>query len=462
VADVFVSYATEDRSRTTSLIKRLQDAGLTVWWDRRIDPGTSFDKIIEQELSAASCVLVVWSKTSVSSDWVREEAEDGLRRGILVPVQIDECQIPLGFRRVQAVNLTGWPRSRQDLCILVDRIGALVKKEPIDASPRKRKTWRRPALIRLLVGGIGGIIVLLGAYLYRGPFISAVVMNAPGMFFGEPIAQELGVATAADGTKIAYAVAGSGPPLVYVLGWMTHLKEGFNSPLYDNERLLSMTSNHHRFVRYDGRGFGMSDRNVEDLSIAARVSDLKAVVDALGLERFAILAASSGGPLAIIFAAQHPERVSGLVLASTFASTSWVSEEDNEAAHRFWDFAEMAWAQPPVSDMFAGITLAPTGNAIEQAVLGSLLRRCCDGPNVASYFRINLGLDVRQQARQIKVPTLVIHARDDQAVSFEGGKELASLISQSRFEVVEGGHREGTASTAEVRQLALDFLATLD
>ena len=120
----------------------------------------------------------------------------------------------------------------------------------------------------------------------------------------------------------------------------------------------------------------------------------------------------------------------------------------------------MAWNFPPVSDMFADMTLAPTGSAVDKGVLGSMLRRCCNGPNVANYFRITSRLDVREQAKQIRVPTLVIHARDDHQVPLEGGKELASLIAGARFEIVEGGHREGTASTAETRQLALDFLST--
>ena len=105
MADVFISYATEDRNRIEPLVQALEAAGFSVWWDRQIDAGKSFDRTIEEELSSASCVLVVWSQASVESDWVREEADDGLRRDVLLPVQIDECQIPLGFRRIQAAQL---------------------------------------------------------------------------------------------------------------------------------------------------------------------------------------------------------------------------------------------------------------------------------------------------------------------------------------------------------------------
>jgi len=457
MADVFISYAAEDRNRIEPLVQVLETAGFSVWWDRQIDAGRSFDRVIEEELAVASCVLVVWSIPSVDSDWVREEAEDGLRRDILLPVQIDECQIPLGFRRIQAAQLIGWPRTRSDLPSLIDRISRVAMKDAVDA-PAEAFPRSHRKLIAISVSC--ALILTFVTYLYGGAVLSAVVLGAPGTFFGDPVDQRMGVATSSDGTRIAFAVSGQGPPLVYVLGWMTHLEKGFNSPLYDNEQLVAMTSKQHRFVRYDGRGFGLSDRDVEDFSLAARVSDLKAVVDAADLDQFAILGVSSGGPVAIAFAAQYPDRVVGLVLGSSFASTSWGSEEAREENDRFWDYAELAWGQPPVSDMFAGITLAPTGTTVEVAVLGGMLRRCCDGPAVANYFRVTSRLDVRTQAQQINAPTLVMHARDDQATPFEGGKELASLIPGSQFIVVEGGHREGTASTAETRQLALDFLAT--
>ncbi len=460
MADVFVSYDSDDRARVEPLVRELETAGFEVWWDRQINAGESFDRTIEQELSSASCVLVVWSKNSIDSDWVREEAEEGQRRGILIPVLIDECQIPLGFRRVQAEQLIDWPDSSLNASSLTSQIAALIQKEPLSAAGHRKPKSRRRILI---VGSLSAVVLLIGGYLYSGAIIGGVVMNAPKRYFGEPIDQQLGVATSADGTRIAYALSGDGPPLVYVLGWMTHLEKGFNSPVYDNELLVEMTSRNHRFLRYDGRGFGMSQRSVKDFSLTARVADLKAVVDAAGFKQFRILAASSGGPVAIAFTAQYPDRVNGLVLGSSFASNSWVTEEERETADQFWSLIETSWDMfPPVSDMFANMTLAPTGDMVEQGVLGSMLRRCCNGPNVANYFRETTRLDVREQAKRIKVPTLVIHARDDQATPLEGGKELASLIPGARFQIVEGGHREGTASTAETRQLVLNFLDVIE
>ena len=106
--DVFISYASADRPRVVPLVEALQQKGWSVWWDRTIPPGKTWDQVIASALDKARCVVVVWSKESVASDYVKEEAEEGKRRGILVPARIDEVIIPFGFRRIQAADLVGW------------------------------------------------------------------------------------------------------------------------------------------------------------------------------------------------------------------------------------------------------------------------------------------------------------------------------------------------------------------
>jgi TIR domain len=107
VADVFISYASEDRDRARSLAKVLETGGLSVWWDRKIVPGQSFDQTIERELDAAKSAVVLWSTASISSGWVKSEASAARQRGILVPAMIDDVKIPLGFRDIQCANLVG-------------------------------------------------------------------------------------------------------------------------------------------------------------------------------------------------------------------------------------------------------------------------------------------------------------------------------------------------------------------
>jgi hypothetical protein len=106
--DVFISYAREDKSSAILIAQALEREGVSVWWDRNIAPGKSYDRVIEEALDLAKCIVVLWSKQSVTSDWVKDEAEEGNRRGILVPASIEEVKAPLGFRRLQTANLVGW------------------------------------------------------------------------------------------------------------------------------------------------------------------------------------------------------------------------------------------------------------------------------------------------------------------------------------------------------------------
>jgi hypothetical protein len=108
MADIFLSYARGDRDFARTLARCLAGEGWSVWWDDGIETGRSFPLVIGQELSAARCVVVLWSKNSVRSSWVAEEAEDGRQRGIILPIKIDEAPIPIGFRLVQTASLLGW------------------------------------------------------------------------------------------------------------------------------------------------------------------------------------------------------------------------------------------------------------------------------------------------------------------------------------------------------------------
>jgi hypothetical protein len=103
--DVFISYEHSDRERAKSIAAALEQQGWSVWWDRKLRGGQHFDQVIQKELNAARCVIVLWSHRSVLSDWVKDEASEGSQRGILVPVRIDDVPIPLGFRRLHTIDL---------------------------------------------------------------------------------------------------------------------------------------------------------------------------------------------------------------------------------------------------------------------------------------------------------------------------------------------------------------------
>src|SRR5687768_10413464 len=131
MSDIFISYAREDKSRVQTLAKALQDSGWSVWWDPHIPTGKRFDEVIEQAISAARCIIVVWSKSSVSSTFVRAEASDGADRQVLLPVMIDDVKIPLAFRQIQTARLVDWQGSIQDpeFAKLVNDISALAGQE---------------------------------------------------------------------------------------------------------------------------------------------------------------------------------------------------------------------------------------------------------------------------------------------------------------------------------------------
>lgn len=128
MADVFLSYASEDRQRVRLIVEAIESGGFSVWWDRQIGLGSSFDREIERELDNASCVVVIWSKHSVESDWVRNEAQEGLDREVLVPIAIDEIKVPLAFRRVQHAKL-GDQSDSSALQIVLESVASIVRSQ---------------------------------------------------------------------------------------------------------------------------------------------------------------------------------------------------------------------------------------------------------------------------------------------------------------------------------------------
>ena len=129
MADIFVSYAAEDRDRIRPLVDRLTDQGWSVWWDRDLVAGASFESRIEQALDAARCVVVAWSQHSVESRWCRNEANEGLERNVLVPLKIDDVRPPLAFRGERTASLVAWPDREGEIGAVLDTLFARPLKE---------------------------------------------------------------------------------------------------------------------------------------------------------------------------------------------------------------------------------------------------------------------------------------------------------------------------------------------
>ncbi len=138
-SDVFISYGSSDRSIAGDLAGLLEKAGLEVWWDRRIEPGKDFAEAIEQAITESSAVVVLWSHQSVSSDWVKAEAMDGLDRKILIPVVLDDVRVPFAFRALNTVRLHNWPGYEPDeFRRLMERISTLLDPDKAPATPSEK------------------------------------------------------------------------------------------------------------------------------------------------------------------------------------------------------------------------------------------------------------------------------------------------------------------------------------
>jgi hypothetical protein len=132
MADIFLSYSNIDLNRIKSLLDVLEQQGWSIWWDYKIRVGRQFDEVIEEELTKAKCIVVLWSKNSVKSDWVKNEAAEGKRLGILAPALIDNVSIPLEFRRIEAAKLYYWRGDPSDpeLKLLLHSIGEIIGQDP--------------------------------------------------------------------------------------------------------------------------------------------------------------------------------------------------------------------------------------------------------------------------------------------------------------------------------------------
>jgi pimeloyl-ACP methyl ester carboxylesterase/DNA-binding winged helix-turn-helix (wHTH) protein len=251
--------------------------------------------------------------------------------------------------------------------------------------------------------------------------------------------QQIRFCRSADGVRLAYAEHGSGPVLVKAANWLTHLDYDWRSPVW--RHWLRTFSRTHRFIRYDERGCGLSDRDVEDFALEAWVRDLEAVVDDAGLDRFPLLGISQGAAVAIAYAVAHPDRVSHLVLYGAYARGHLAgggTERQQRAAQVIIDLARVGWGKrnPAFRQLFSA-SFMPEGTAEQWQAFDELQQQSTSAENSARFLEAFFQLDVRDLAPQVTVPTLLLHCRGDLVWPFELGRRLAATIPGSRFVPLE-------------------------
>ena len=252
--------------------------------------------------------------------------------------------------------------------------------------------------------------------------------------------QDIRFARSADGVGIAYAVHGSGPPLLIDACWLSHLQFDWQSPVW--RHYLVELGQIATVIRYDERGHGLSDRGVTDHSLEARVADLEAVADDAGLDRFALLAMAQGGPVAIEYAARHPERLTRLAFYGSFA---WdkppVTVEEVELFATFEALIKVGWARPTSEfrRVFSSMMI-PGGTEEQMRWLDDLQRMAIDRETALLARSQRSGTNSSARMAELDLPTLVLHSRGDQMQEFQRGRELAAGIRGARLVGLESNN----------------------
>jgi pimeloyl-ACP methyl ester carboxylesterase/DNA-binding CsgD family transcriptional regulator len=242
-----------------------------------------------------------------------------------------------------------------------------------------------------------------------------------------------------DGTRIAFAVSGNGPPLVRAPHWFTHLEYDWNNPAM--KPWVGGLSRHYSLLRFDQRGTGLSDRDAPEISFDSMVGDLAAVVDAAGFERFAILGLSQGASTAVAYAALRPERVSHLIIYGGFvrgAEKRDSSPENLERRKLQQRLIEMGWGSDDASfRQVVSSQFMPDAGIEALRAFNEMMPLSCSAETASRLFRMIGTIDRQADAVKVRCPTLVLHARGDLPVPFEEGRLVAGLIPGSRFVPLE-------------------------
>ena len=248
-----------------------------------------------------------------------------------------------------------------------------------------------------------------------------------------PVPQRVQFCQAPDGVRLAYAVHGHGPPLLISTCWLSHLQFDWESPVW--RHFLRDLGEFATVIRFDERGHGLSDWDVTDHSLQARVGDLEAVADAAGFDTFALMAMAQGGPVAITYAVRHPERVTRLMFYGSYsAAAQGRSPDDLELEDAFGQMIKVGWARPDSTFRRVFTSLMIPG-ATEQQMrwLDDLQRVAVSAGTAYTARQQRFAADADPLLPDLALPTLILHSVGDRMNSFEYGRHLAANIAGARL-----------------------------
>jgi pimeloyl-ACP methyl ester carboxylesterase/DNA-binding CsgD family transcriptional regulator len=252
-------------------------------------------------------------------------------------------------------------------------------------------------------------------------------------------AQQIRFCTSRDGTRIAYATCGAGPPLVCAAGWVHHLKLDWDNPVW--RPWISLLMRRHTLIRYDWRGCGLSDREQVEFSFEKFVEDLEAVSEAAGLEQFVLFGTAAGSAISTAYAVRHPERVSCLALYASFVRNKLAGSptpQQVEEAQARLKVMELGWPDhtPAYGRFYPSLHITDASPEQFQS-FADLMRRTTSLANAIALLQVFFRIDVQDILPKVRCPTLVLHGRGDSIIRFEQGRSVAGLIPGARFVPLE-------------------------
>ena len=275
--------------------------------------------------------------------------------------------------------------------------------------------------------------------------------------------QRVQFATAPDGVQIAWASIGEGPPVLKAPNWLNHLDYEWRSPVWGPA--LAELARHWQLLRFDQRGNGLSDWDVKEISEAAMISDMATVADTAGLERFALLGISQGCAFSIRYAVEHPERVTSLVLLGGYLRGR-LRRPDPDQKKLYEGLSMMirdGWGSPnPVFRSFFTSSFIPDAPPEIAASFDELQRIATSPENALRLWEVNAQVEVTELAKQVRVPTLVLHCTGDRVAPLQEGRYIARLIQGASFIELPGNNHvllAGTPAFDRFMEEATDFVA---